>query len=121
MNLSISSFEMKVLFFFQAEDVIRDDLVTGVQTCALPIWRRAEAKHIASRVRELVDTGAATPGEIVLLFAAGTDAEWYEEELRALDLPTYRATGRGYFEIGRASCRGRGWRWGVEDVGKKRV
>ena len=32
-----------------------------------------------------------TPGEIVLLFAAGTDAEWYEEELRALGLPTYRA------------------------------
>src|SRR5438552_12599347 len=26
-----------VLFFFQAEDGIRDDLVTGVQTCALPI------------------------------------------------------------------------------------
>ena len=27
-----------VFFFFQAEDGIRDDLVTGVQTCALPIW-----------------------------------------------------------------------------------
>src|SRR5215216_7749019 len=26
-------------FFFQAEDGIRDDLVTGVQTCALPICR----------------------------------------------------------------------------------
>src|SRR5207244_9329116 len=25
-------------FFCQAEDGIRDDLVTGVQTCALPIW-----------------------------------------------------------------------------------
>src|SRR2546423_11509825 len=25
-------------FFFQAEDGIRDKLVTGVQTCALPIW-----------------------------------------------------------------------------------
>ncbi len=60
-------------------------------------WRRAEARHIARRVRELVDTGAAAPGEIVLLFAAGTDAEWYEEELRAVGLPTYRATGRGYF------------------------
>ncbi len=60
-------------------------------------WRRAEARHIARRVRELVDTGAAAPGEIVLLFAAGTDAEWYEEELRRAGLPTYRATGRGYF------------------------
>ena len=26
-------------FFFQAEDGIRDDLVTGVQTCALPIYQ----------------------------------------------------------------------------------
>src|SRR5258708_15210476 len=26
-----------MFFFFQAEDGIRDDLVTGVQTCALPI------------------------------------------------------------------------------------
>ena len=25
-------------FFFQAEDGIRDYKVTGVQTCALPIW-----------------------------------------------------------------------------------
>ena len=25
-------------FFFQAEDGIRDHCVTGVQTCALPIW-----------------------------------------------------------------------------------
>src|SRR5215218_449716 len=27
-----------VVFFFQAEDGIRDHCVTGVQTCALPIW-----------------------------------------------------------------------------------
>ena len=48
-------------------------------------------------MRELVDDGVASPGEIVLLFAAGTDAERYEAALRALGLPTYRATGRGYF------------------------
>src|SRR6185437_15407281 len=29
-----------LFFFFQAEDGIRDKLVTGVQTCALPIWAR---------------------------------------------------------------------------------
>src|SRR2546430_10288244 len=28
-----------LVFFFQAEDGIRDLTVTGVQTCALPIWR----------------------------------------------------------------------------------
>src|SRR3712207_7385170 len=30
-------------FFFQAEDGIRDIGVTGVQTCALPIWYRASS------------------------------------------------------------------------------
>ncbi|MDE3025549.1 MAG: PD-(D/E)XK nuclease family protein, partial [Acidobacteriota bacterium] len=60
-------------------------------------WRRAEARAIARRVRELVDTGTATAGEIVVLFAAGTDAELYEQELRRAGLPTYRATGKGYF------------------------
>ena len=29
------------VFFFQAEDGIRDYDVTGVQTCALPIWCRS--------------------------------------------------------------------------------
>jgi ATP-dependent helicase/nuclease subunit A len=60
-------------------------------------WRAAEARHIAGRVRELVDSGEAEPGEIVLLFAAGTDARLYEEELRAAGLPTFRATGRDYY------------------------
>src|SRR5208337_2999176 len=32
-----------ILFFFQAEDGIRDTSVTGVQTCALPIFGRASA------------------------------------------------------------------------------
>ncbi|HKP16894.1 MAG TPA: UvrD-helicase domain-containing protein [Gaiellaceae bacterium] len=60
-------------------------------------WRRGEARAVARRVAELVETGEAEPGEIVLLFSAGTDAEVFEEELRAAGLPTYRATGRGYF------------------------
>src|SRR6266487_6041528 len=30
---------MGLFFFFQAEDGIRDGRVTGVQTCALPIYR----------------------------------------------------------------------------------
>ena len=33
-------------FFFQAEDGIRDDLVTGVQTCALPILSINVVMHI---------------------------------------------------------------------------
>src|SRR2546426_11298529 len=48
-------------FFFQAEDGIRDYKVTGVQTCALPIWSRsprlnhvsAPRSPIASRQRNV--------------------------------------------------------------------
>src|SRR5712671_240400 len=35
---------MVFFFFFQAEDGIRDDLVTGVQTCALPISSQRAAR-----------------------------------------------------------------------------
>src|SRR2546430_4126619 len=34
----MSSHTRRVFFFFQAEDGIRDLTVTGVQTCALPIY-----------------------------------------------------------------------------------
>src|SRR2546425_8540824 len=40
-------------FFFQAEDGIRDKLVTGVQTCALPISHEA-AEHAADEDRPAV-------------------------------------------------------------------
>src|SRR5256885_3107321 len=43
MDVIVWSFTSRELwpffFFFQAEDGIRDYKVTGVQTCALPIWR----------------------------------------------------------------------------------
>src|SRR5437016_4504225 len=41
---------LMVLFFFQAEDGIRDWSVTGVQTCALPIWHHGRAA-LAARPR----------------------------------------------------------------------
>src|SRR3989441_13205480 len=46
-----------MFFFFQAEDGIRDKLVTGVQTCALPIWSkfdppaRKDTQIIQTRLR----------------------------------------------------------------------
>src|SRR5207302_6167350 len=42
-----------LFFFFQAEDGIRDFHVTGVQTCALPIWHRqatASARYLGPAV-----------------------------------------------------------------------
>src|SRR5229473_5349084 len=42
---------LSFFFFFQAEDGIRDKLVTGVQTCALPIspiWALALATRLSA-------------------------------------------------------------------------
>src|SRR2546425_12592741 len=52
-------------FFFQAEDGIRDKLVTGVQTCALPICRprRTPAQGVPpSRSRGQHSLATRTPG-----------------------------------------------------------
>src|SRR5437867_8165851 len=38
-------FVILFFFFFQAEDGIRDRTVTGVQTCALPIWARTAMEN----------------------------------------------------------------------------
>src|SRR6266849_6389856 len=43
--LVLTVFAIGFLFFFQAEDGIRDPLVTGVQTCALPILARYRRAH----------------------------------------------------------------------------
>src|SRR5438552_18614521 len=44
--------DKRILFFFQAEDGIRDDLVTGVQTCALPIsYARVTTQMVPDPVR----------------------------------------------------------------------
>src|SRR6266404_8771820 len=47
--------KLLIFFFFQAEDGIRDKLVTGVQTCALPILARARRLgfHL-NEIREVV-------------------------------------------------------------------
>src|SRR6266481_3133370 len=41
---------MYLVFFFQAEDGIRDGTVTGVQTCALPIYFLATARLVHARL-----------------------------------------------------------------------
>src|SRR5256884_6570869 len=43
-----------LLFFFQAEDGIRDVAVTGVQTCALPI-SFADTRSVATALRSAVE------------------------------------------------------------------
>src|SRR2546427_7043978 len=50
----VSSFDLRIFvyFFFQAEDGIRDLTVTGVQTCALPIYDQSDdSRGGTARVR----------------------------------------------------------------------
>src|SRR5207249_6710749 len=50
-------------FFFQAEDGIRDRNVTGVQTCALPIWGQPQPPEggITNATTALATPGRSTP------------------------------------------------------------
>src|SRR2546426_12371865 len=64
-----------IFFFFQAEDGIRDYKVTGVQTCALPIFVAAcggDASHVTDR-----DVYAAAMADGALAREFWTDATRY--------------------------------------------
>src|SRR3712207_7439050 len=50
----------KVIFFFQAEDGIRDIGVTGVQTCALPIWAGARRRVQGAELRRSLEAQGIT-------------------------------------------------------------
>src|SRR5687768_18564601 len=75
------------VFFFQAEDGIRDVAVTGVQTCALPICRARIRRWTASASRPT--TAVAAP-----------------QVTKVADAPTACTSGAPS-KIGRASCRER--------------
>src|SRR5207247_7591731 len=93
---------------FQAEDGIRDPLVTGVQTCALPILlapgggRRPTARELRDRLEELAGSPEYRSSPTAL-------ASW----LRQLfpDFPVLTRTEvwtePPAAQIGRASCRER--------------
>src|SRR5690625_2499101 len=60
---------MIVIFFFQAEDGIRDGHVTGVQTCALPISPQHMLEHMEFTYKiasgEVQDFDIVTPEKIL--------------------------------------------------------
>src|SRR5439155_24350411 len=84
-----------MLVFFKKEDGIRDGHVTGVQTCALPMWRcaRPAASVFARRVGRRGEDRGCGPGT-----PPGRG--------RAARAHARRGT-RGARKIGRASCRER--------------
>src|SRR5258708_23812116 len=69
-------------FFFQAEDGIRDDLVTGVQTCALPISyeHQTDPRYAAARlwVDAIIDPAQTRDALISALEAVALNPEMRE-------------------------------------------
>src|SRR5256885_6719001 len=56
--------EVLFFFFFQAEDGIRDYKVTGVQTCALPIYANSSATRFfpgLTRARGIASASISAP------------------------------------------------------------
>src|SRR5258708_30653638 len=87
-----------LFFFFQAEDGIRDDLVTGVQTCALPI-----CESIADVARNL---DRWVHGIVARVYSQRV----LEEMAANASIPVINALSDKFHpcqEIGRASCRER--------------
>src|SRR5256886_6031554 len=88
-----------VFFFFQAEDGIRDLTVTGVQTCALPIFREV-VLDVAELKDVLPEHAYRTVTHVVI-----DDEEGYLRQVQVEDREgLYR---RHPDQIGRASCRER--------------
>src|SRR5690606_40231505 len=80
-------------FFFQAEDGIRDFHVTGVQTCALPIWRWTAA-YGAATTRAIAEVHLNEPA---LDLTVRHDPEEWADRLGGHVTPTgtVRTTRRG--------------------------
>src|SRR5207244_6962437 len=100
-------------FFFQAEDGIRDDLVTGVQTCALPIFvaRPLDARDAHRREER---TFGALDDEMSCRRFDRTAHDVIERGLASKE--HVAARDQRDEQIGRASCRERVVRWEVDST-----
>src|SRR5204862_3897193 len=88
------------IFFFQAEDGIRDLYVTGVQTCALPI------SHHRLMV---VDVDPRNGGDESLASLTATHGQFPKTAEQVTGGGGRQYAFRDPGEIGRASCRERVW------------
>src|SRR5260370_11378884 len=88
------------LFFFQAEDGIRDSSVTGVQTCALPICLAASRPAGQAPPAQIMAQSAAAsgaPAEVARAHhgsVSRAERAQIEEALKAGRLPAGGATSR---------------------------
>src|SRR5690625_7878424 len=99
-----------LFFFFQAEDGIRDGHVTGVQTCALPIFGTELDVLLEGIDREIekVQQDLITEQEYQKL-QNKFESDFIQDNTSMLSIAESLANYHTYYgdEIGRASCRQR--------------
>src|SRR5690606_40807052 len=93
-----------------AEDGIRDFHVTGVQTCALPIWPSSMLRSLVRRLIKVVLWLVLASAVLVLLLRwvppPGT-ALMLERKIESWQSGEPIDLERSWLKIGRASCRER--------------
>src|SRR5690606_41035097 len=93
--------------FFQAEDGIRVFHVTGVQTCALPIYLDGEKENVDSMMAVAGFSFAGSGQNTGLGFVRLKDWSERSGADQSAAAIAMRATGNFMAQIGRASCRER--------------
>src|SRR5207247_8234367 len=106
------------VFFVQAEDGIRDPLVTGVQTCALPIFAGRMRGAILLCMHKMCLALAVCAAAVVPLAAQNTDIESLSGLQFNFGNPGARSLGMRSEErrVGKDSGAGR---WMDEDMRQK--
>src|SRR5207248_4810152 len=93
-----------VIFFFQAEDGIRDRTVTGVQTCALPILTEKELDSLIADFELYIRNRTVRVYYFLnLKNALKQNRGLVQDIMKKAEEDAYKQ-----YEIGRASCRERG-------------
>src|SRR5207253_3556995 len=93
--------------FFQAEDGIRDGHVTGVQTCALPIFLEYSPLLSDHDLLEIIASARAQSALAAVARRRGVSERVSEVIVASLDVEAVAALLANPNEIGRASCRER--------------
>src|SRR5690606_39416795 len=80
-RMSIQEFSVfECIFFFQAEDGIRDFHVTGVQTCALPIFAQCDAWPSIARGENTLLLASTGSGKTLAAFLVALNRLVFSEQ-----------------------------------------
>src|SRR5256885_13226491 len=99
------------MFFFQAEDGIRDYKVTGVQTCALPISIDAEGRTVhsntamaAQAIHDCLAQAGRALGDVGFLASGSSGGDALDRKSTRLNSTHLVISYAGFFLKKRTAC-----------------